>query len=515
MTNRIENLRKRLNDVIEDLGQEDGFGLKKYEIAFQEAIESVYPDYIWWQVTNYWDIFDALFFLEMTPEEVADEIVKKAEEFEKTEHVEESVFGQVAEEVFKKEEDVEIKIEHGKTIDEYMEKFGELYNEGKLWDFEEEDILSGAVKPRKDIVYWEIDGRLYETTDKAVKECAKPEVQEEVPAKEKTKNKKPIIKRLKEATENYEEEATKILVKLFKEAKERLFRDYHEGGSRDDIDDAIEMAILSTLYNNFEDENKAEKRYRDITMLAGDLAFPEDLFKLVKDNVVFNLTAMFEDDEDVEELYEKAELATEGVDKKVKGQKKLARKKVNESIESEFSDNFDSMVELAIDYYTKYYNGDIGEAVQEAMDKGLMYHDDVVMAAGHYLSSGTLAQMFTEELYEDLYSAVAEKLEEEDKVIEESATEPLKPIHEPKKSYYGKAHVVTDDDGTKVLISYNTPVCKIDKDGEVTLLHDKRTYLGWNSSQTTLRHVREFLMQNGKKVVPLRELPKVYKEETI
>ena len=192
MTNRIENLRKRLNDVIEDLGQEDGFGLKKYEIAFQEAIESVYPDYIWWQVTNYWDIFNALFFLEMTPEEVADEIVKKAEEFEKTEHIEESVFGQVAEEVFK-EEDVEIKIEHGKTIDEYMEKFGELYNEGELWDFEEEDILSGAVKPRKDIVYWEIDGRLYETTDKAVEECAKPEVQEEVPVKEKTKNKKPII----------------------------------------------------------------------------------------------------------------------------------------------------------------------------------------------------------------------------------------------------------------------------------------------------------------------------------
>lgn len=429
MTNRIENLRKRLNDVIEDLGQEDGFGLKKYEIAFQEAIESVYPDYIWWQVTNYWDIFNALFFLEMTPEEVADEIVKKAEEFEKTEHIEESVFGQVAEEVFKKEEDVEIKIEHGKTIDEYMEKFGELYNEGELWDFEEEDILSGAVKPRKDIVYWEIDGRLYETTDKAVEECTKPKVQEEVPAKEKTKNKKPIIKRLKEATENYEEEAAKILVKLFKEAKTRFFYDYYEGGNKGDIDDAIEMAILSTLHNNFEVDDKAEKRYRDIIMLAGDMAFPEDLFKLVKDNVVFNLTAMFEDDDEVEELYEKAESTTEGVCKKVKGQKKLARKKVNES--------------------------------------------------------------------------------------EESTAEPLKPVYDHAKSFYKKAHVVTDDDGTKVLISYNTPVCKIDKDGEVTLLRDKRTHLSWSASPTTLRHVKEFLRQNGKKVVPLRELPKVYKEETI
>lgn len=513
MTNRIENLRKRLNDVIEDLGQEDGVGLKKYEIAFQEAIESVYPDYIWWQVTNYWDIFDALFFLEMTPEEVADEIVKKAEEFEKTEHIEESVFGQVAEEVFKKEEDVEIKIEHGKTIDEYMEKFGELYNEGELWDFEEEDILSGAVKPRKDIVYWEIDGRLYETTDKAVEECTKPKVQEEVPVKEKTKNKKPIIKRLKEATENYEEEAAKILVKLFKEAKERFFNDYYEGGNKGDIDDAIEMAILSTLHNNFEDGDEAEKRYRDIIMLAGDMAFPEDLFKLVKDNVVLNLTTMFEDDEDVEELYEKAESTTEGVDKKVKGQKKLARKKVNENFESEFNDNFDYMVEIATEYYN--YEGDIVEAVQEAMDRGLMYHDDVVMAAGHYLSSETLTQMFYEELYQDLYDAVKEELEEDDKVIEESTAEPLEPVYDHAKSFYKKAHVVTDDDGTKVLISYNTPVCKIDKDGEVTLLRDKRTRLSWSASPTTLRHVKEFLRQNGKKVVPLRELPKVYKEETI
>lgn len=512
MTNRIENLRKRLNDVIEDLGQEDGFGLKKYEIAFQEAIESVYPDYIWWQVTNYWDIFDALFFLEMTPEEVADEIVKKAEEFEKTEHVEESVFGQVAEEVFKKEEDVEIKIEHGKTIDEYMEKFGELYNEGELWDFEEEDILSGAVEPRKDIVYWEIDGRLYETTDKAVEECTKPEVQEEVPVKEKTKNKKPIIKRLKEETENYEEEAEKILVKLSKEAKERFFNDYYEGGNKGDIDDAIEMAILSTLYNNFEDENKAEKRYRDIIMLAGDLAFPEDLFKLVKDTVVLNITAMFEDDEDVEELYEKAESTTEGVDKKVKGQKKLAHKKVNEGFNDEL---LDDLVERAIRNYDEE-DGDIEEAVIRAIDEGLMYNDDIFALAKRYIDASELLGLYYGELLGELCDAVEEELkEEEGEVVEESTAEPLKPIHEPKKSYYGKAHVVTDDDGTKVLISYDTPVCKIDKDGEVTLLHSKRDGLGWNSSQTTLRHVREFLMQNGKKVVPLRELPKVYKEETI
>lgn len=509
MASRIENLRKRLNDVIEDLGQEDGTSIKKYEIAFQEAIESVYPDYIWWQVTNYWDIFDALFFLEMTPEEVADEIVKKAEEFEKTEHVEESVFGQVAEEVFKKE-DVEIKIEHGKTIDEYMEKFGELYNEGELWDFEEEDVLSGAVEPRKDIVYWEIDGRLYETTDKAVEECTEPEVRKEVPVKEKTKNKKPILKHLKEATEDYEEEAAKILVKLFKEAKTRFFYDYYEGGNSGDIDDAIEMAILSTLRNNFEDENKAEKRYRDIIMLAGDMAFPEDIFKLVKDNVVFNLTAMFEDDDEIEELYSKAESTTEGVDKKVKKQKKLISKKVNEAFDV---DILDDLVERAVMNYKE--GNDIEEAIQEAIDEGLMYTDDILSLAGRYIDASEVLRLYYEDLFDELYDGVKEELGEEGEIVEESTMEPLKPEHDHAKSFYKKAHVVTDDDGTKILISYNTPVCKIDKDGEVTLLHDKRSRLGWNSSQTTLRHVKEFLAQNGKKVVPLRELPKVYKEETI
>lgn len=89
--------------------------------------------------------------------------------------------------------------------------------------------------------------------------------------------------------------------------------------------------------------------------------------------------------------------------------KKSACKKVNESIESEFSDNFDYMVELA----TEYYKGDIEEAVQEAMDEGLMFHDDVVMIAGHYINSETLTQMFYEELYQDLYDAVKEELEED------------------------------------------------------------------------------------------------------
>ena len=79
----------------------------------------------------------------------------------------------------------------------------------------------------------------------------------------------------------------------------------------------------------------------------------------------------------------------------------------------------------------------------------------------------------------------------------------LTPSYDSRKSFYGKAHVVTDDDGTKILYSYDTPVCEI-KDNKVKLLTQ------WDSSQTTLRHVKEFLQQNGFSVGSKSQLAKMY-----
>lgn len=67
----------------------------------------------------------------------------------------------------------------------------------------------------------------------------------------------------------------------------------------------------------------------------------------------------------------------------------------------------------------------------------------------------------------------------------------LDPQFDTRKSFYDKAHTVDDASGAKILYSYNTPVCKINKSGDVELLPL------WDSSQTTLRHVKEFLLQNG------------------
>ena len=53
------------------------------------------------------------------------------------------------------------------------------------------------------------------------------------------------------------------------------------------------------------------------------------------------------------------------------------------------------------------------------------------------------------------------------------------------KSFYGKARVKVDDDGSETLISYNTPVLKRLPSGTLV-----RLWGGW--SATTGRHIRAF-----------------------
>lgn len=87
--------------------------------------------------------------------------------------------------------------------------------------------------------------------------------------------------------------------------------------------------------------------------------------------------------------------------------------------------------------------------------------------------------------------------------MKEARHSELTPSYDSRKSFYGKVHIVTDDDGTQILYSYNTPVVEI-KDNKVKLLAQ------WDSSQTTLRHVKEFLQQNGFSVGSKSQLAKMY-----
>lgn len=78
----------------------------------------------------------------------------------------------------------------------------------------------------------------------------------------------------------------------------------------------------------------------------------------------------------------------------------------------------------------------------------------------------------------------------------------LKPIYENKKSYYNKAVIEDFYNGKKTLKSYETNVCFIENNKAVV----KATY-----SQTTLRHIKEFLTQNGFKAETRKQILNDYK----
>ena len=79
-------------------------------------------------------------------------------------------------------------------------------------------------------------------------------------------------------------------------------------------------------------------------------------------------------------------------------------------------------------------------------------------------------------------------------------TETLEPRYDNRKSFYGKAKVVTEGN-TQKLMSYGTLVAEI-KDGK-PIVYD--TY-----SPTTLRHVKEFLKQKGFKADTKNQIEKDY-----
>ena len=119
-----------------------------------------------------------------------------------------------------------------------------------------------------------------------------------------------------------------------------------------------------------------------------------------------------------------------------------------------------------------------------------------------------------EDLILDYYNDVSidEPLKESKKINESPL---LEPKHDARKSFYGKAEVV-EEDGDKVLYSYGTKVAKITKDNKVELLSgslpETRGYkvMLWCYSPTTLRHVKEFLKQNGFKAESKAQMEKDY-----
>lgn len=164
------------------------------------------------------------------------------------------------------------------------------------------------------------------------------------------------------------------------------------------------------------------------------------------------------------------------------------------------------------------------ECVEESIGNDISDYQkwvDYDMEKYHHISKKTMEEIkkaglsVVKDQYGE-YEVIADrKIEEADtsynmdescgKSLKESPVYDMRPQFSGRKSFYGKARV--DDDGTtKMLYSYSTPVAKING-GKVTLLPK------WNSSQTTLRHVKEFLKQNGFNAENMRQIEKDYPME--
>lgn len=83
--------------------------------------------------------------------------------------------------------------------------------------------------------------------------------------------------------------------------------------------------------------------------------------------------------------------------------------------------------------------------------------------------------------------------------------------YDSRASFYNKA-VVHESATEKVLYSYNTPVVRIEKDANG---YNTKAVLGTAAtySATTLRHVKEFLKQNGFKAGSKKEIESMYPVE--
>lgn len=77
----------------------------------------------------------------------------------------------------------------------------------------------------------------------------------------------------------------------------------------------------------------------------------------------------------------------------------------------------------------------------------------------------------------------------------------LEPTHTNQKSFYGKARVQELSNGAKLLYSYETLVCGLRPNNEIAHIE--------YHSQTTARHINEFLQQNGIAKMSKKEIEKL------
>lgn len=154
----------------------------------------------------------------------------------------------------------------------------------------------------------------------------------------------------------------------------------------------------------------------------------------------------------------------------------------------------------------KHYQNRIDNADTErenSLAKAKAEYDKKVADAERWYKYSTVDAANSRDYYQKKIDKMLNRTSKnESKSMNESPVYDMSPQYDNRQSFYGKARV--DDNGNeKTLYSYNTPVAKI-VGNKVELLPK------WDFSQTTLRHVKEFLKQNGFEVSSLAQMRRDY-----
>lgn len=139
---------------------------------------------------------------------------------------------------------------------------------------------------------------------------------------------------------------------------------------------------------------------------------------------------------------------------------------------------------------------------ERTLAKAKATYDKAVKDAESYYDTTTRWAANSKNIAQGEIDSLLNKNKNESKTLKESPSYDLHPQYDARQSFYGKARV-DDVNGDLTLYSYNTPVAKI-TNGKVELLPK------WDWSQTTLRHVKEFLKQNGFEASSLAQIKNTY-----
>ena len=210
-----------------------------------------------------------------------------------------------------------------------------------------------------------------------------------------------------------------------------------------------------------------------------------------------------------EELDKKKRTLNESTTNKTIVENKLDKKNINEEDESKtINENKISIKEM-------FESGAV--AVDPTSDeefevKPHMFDEQLLRLID---KNGDETRMYISDVLEtyDIYDYRGNKVSDRDEYLSDEVNESkklneapyLEPIYDKRKSFYGKAFIGKDDAGNDILKSYDTLVAKI-VDGKPEVY----TNVDMWDSNTTLRHIKDFLKQNGFKADTKAQIARDY-----